>query len=253
MLRLALLLAAAGVVATTAAGATPVSSGHFDLRGVVVSVVDGDTVDVRIARSGRRERVRILGVDTPERGACFAGAATAETRRLTSRKRVRLVGDRSQARRDRYGRLLAYVSAPGVPDVGRRLLERGLARVLVVGRPFRRAAAYRAAERAAESTALGLWHACLPVSPPPPPPPPPPPAEPPPPPPPPPPAEPPPPSLPPPPARCAPSYPDFCVAPPPPDLDCADFDQKRFRVLWTVADPDPHRLDGDRDGVACES
>ena len=71
-------------------------------------------------RRRRRERVRILGVDTPERGACGAPErATAETLRLTDRRTVRLAGDRSQARRDRYGRLLAYVSAPGAPDVGR--------------------------------------------------------------------------------------------------------------------------------------
>ena len=49
--------------------------------------------------------------------------------------------------------------------------------------------------------------------------------------------------------NCHPSYPDFCIAPPPPDLDCRDFTQKRFRVL----PPDPHRLDFDRDGIGCEN
>ena len=55
------------------------------------------------------------------------------------------------------------------------------------------------------------------------------------------------------PTNCHASYPDFCIPPPPPDLDCANFTQRRFRVLWNVPDPDPHRLDGDRDGIACES
>ena len=48
---------------------------------------------------------------------------------------------------------------------------------------------------------------------------------------------------------CDPSYPDFCIPPPPPDLDCGDIPQKRFTVLQ----PDPHRFDGDKDGIGCES
>jgi micrococcal nuclease len=210
---------AAAAFAATGVGAAPA---HFTLSGPVLRVVDGDTIDVRAG--GRGERVRILGVDTPERGACYSARATAETRRLTIGKTVRLIGDRSQARRDRYGRLLAYVSAPGTADVGKRLLERGLARVLVVGRPFQRVESYRAAEQAAQGAPVGMWAACEPAG-----------------------------------AGptqsevCAASYPDFCVPPPPPDRDCADFSQRGFRVRWDVPNPDPHRLDGDRDGVACES
>ncbi len=48
---------------------------------------------------------------------------------------------------------------------------------------------------------------------------------------------------------CDSSYPDFCIASPPPDLDCGDISQKRFTVLQ----PDPHRFDGDKDGIGCES
>ena len=50
-------------------------------------------------------------------------------------------------------------------------------------------------------------------------------------------------------SNCDPSYPDFCIPPPPPDLDCKDIPQKRFTVLQ----PDPHRFDGDKDGIGCES
>ena len=54
--------------------------------------------------------------------------------------------------------------------------------------------------------------------------------------------------------RCHPSYPDFCIPPPPPDLDCGDIaaNRKPFRVRHDVANPDPHRFDRDRDGRACE-
>jgi micrococcal nuclease len=49
--------------------------------------------------------------------------------------------------------------------------------------------------------------------------------------------------------NCDASYPDVCIPPPPPDLDCGDIQYKRFRVL----PPDPHRFDGDHDGIGCES
>lgn len=53
--------------------------------------------------------------------------------------------------------------------------------------------------------------------------------------------------------RCHPSYPDYCIAPPPPDLDCPDIKgRKPFRVLHDVRNPDPHGFDRDRDGRACE-
>jgi hypothetical protein len=56
-----------------------------------------------------------------------------------------------------------------------------------------------------------------------------------------------------PPPRCAASYPDECITPPPPDLDCGDIRYRKFRVLWNVPDPDPHHFDGNHDGVGCES
>jgi len=49
--------------------------------------------------------------------------------------------------------------------------------------------------------------------------------------------------------NCDPSYPDFCITINSPDLDCGDIPQKRFTVLQ----PDPHRFDGDKDGIGCES
>ena len=49
--------------------------------------------------------------------------------------------------------------------------------------------------------------------------------------------------------NCDPSYPDFCIQPPPPDLNCKDIPAKKFTVL----PPDPHRFDGDKDGIGCES
>ena len=47
---------------------------------------------------------------------------------------------------------------------------------------------------------------------------------------------------------CDPSYPDECIPPSPPDLDCGQIPFRDFRVL----PPDPHRFDGNHDGVGCE-
>lgn len=50
-------------------------------------------------------------------------------------------------------------------------------------------------------------------------------------------------------AACDPAYPDFCIPPTPPDLNCEDVDGVEFTVLA----PDPHGLDADGDGIGCES
>lgn len=73
-------------------------------RGTVQRVLDGDTIDVRLV-SGRRERVRLIGINAPELNPleCFGAEARAAAQRLAYRKRVLIVGDRTQATRDRYG------------------------------------------------------------------------------------------------------------------------------------------------------
>ena len=49
--------------------------------------------------------------------------------------------------------------------------------------------------------------------------------------------------------KCDSAYPDFCIPPPSPDLDCKDITEKKFKVL----PPDPHGFDTDGDGIGCES
>ena len=49
--------------------------------------------------------------------------------------------------------------------------------------------------------------------------------------------------------NCDPAYPDVCIMPPPPDLDCKDVPYKRFKVV----PPDPQMFDIDKDGIGCES
>lgn len=128
----------------------------FERQATVASVVDGDTL-VALVEGHGRDRVRVLGIDTPERGACFAGRATSEARALALGRRVELQGDSSQRERDRHGRLLAYVKLPGGRDLGLELLSGGYARVLTVGRPFERVEEYRRAEQAGRRLSASIW------------------------------------------------------------------------------------------------
>jgi micrococcal nuclease len=147
------------LVTVPAAGA-----GRFELRGTVTRVVDGDTVDVRLAGE-RSERVRLIGIDSPERRECGYAAATLRTRTLALGRAVLLRGNRTQDTRDRHGRLLAYVWA-GKRDVGETLVRGGFARVYVFERPFLRLGAYRRAEQVGRLSQQGLWK-CGPQIPPP--------------------------------------------------------------------------------------
>lgn len=96
-----------------------------DARGWrVVNVVDGDTLDVR-SPGGAEERVRVIGIDAPERGECGYGEASVAVADLVFGRDVDLVPG-ARGDRDRYGRLLRYVDVDGV-DAGLELLHQGLA------------------------------------------------------------------------------------------------------------------------------
>jgi micrococcal nuclease len=126
--------------------------------GVVVRVVDGDTIHVRLA--DRLEKVRYIGVNTPEvhhpsKGAEPGGTeARAMNRHLVEGKRVRLELD-VQAR-DRYGRLLAYVWV-GATMVNAELVRLGYAQVMTIPPNVRHQALFVKLQRDAREAGRGLW------------------------------------------------------------------------------------------------
>jgi len=131
--------------------------------GRVVKVVDGDTIHVQLAT--RREKVRYIGVDTPEtkdptKGVqCFGERASQFNARLVAGETVRLVRDVEQ--RDRYGRLLAYVyRARDGLFVNAELARQGYATVLTIAPDVRHAGDFAAAARDARAHGRGLWSAC---------------------------------------------------------------------------------------------
>lgn len=215
-----------------AALAVPVATGASEGGAVVQRVVDGDTL---VLAGGTR--VRLVQIDTPEVGSqeCYSRAAARALGRLAPPgTRVRLEADARLDHVDRYGRLLRYVFV-GSTNVNLALVRAGDATVWFYrGERGRYASRLLAAATRARSLRLGLWGACRAVWNPDAP------------------------------ATtgpgsgtatspsgsdgCDPAYPDVCIPPPPPDLDCADVPYRRFRVLA----PDPHRFDADHDGLGCE-
>ncbi|MGH9270738.1 MAG: thermonuclease family protein [Ilumatobacteraceae bacterium] len=138
--------------------------------GTVIDVIDGDTVDIEIA--GQEQRVRLLGIDTPEvflaDGAppeCFGPESSAFTAELlTDGARVRL--ERDVVGRDDYGRLLAYVyvlddgAVTGGSMVNEAIVRQGYARPLIIAPNGAYATRFVAAATAAEAEGLGLWGGC---------------------------------------------------------------------------------------------
>lgn len=140
----------------------------------VVDVVDGDTIDVRFA-DGTEERVRLLGVDTPEvhtevapeeyegipdteaSRSCLETwgdrASEYATEQLAGRT-VTVVTDAEADRRGGYDRLLAYVETNG-DSFNYALLEHGYARLY--DSEFTQRDRYAAAEQQARANGTGLW------------------------------------------------------------------------------------------------
>jgi len=138
-----------------------------ELRGRVEWIYDGDTI--KVTEVGK---VRLLGIDTPEREASDKdrffvrlGGNGKALRRISGEalrfnienvkgKEVRLSLDREE--RDDYGRLLAYVTLPDGRLLNRILLEKGFA-IVFRRYDFRRKDEFLAAEAEARRGGEGLW------------------------------------------------------------------------------------------------
>lgn len=135
-----------------------------DGAATVVEVIDGDTILVEVA--GREERVRLIGIDTPETKdprrpvQCFGAEAAARTAALLPPgTEVRLVRDVEL--RDRYERLLAYVHRAGDDlFVNLTLAREGYAAAATYPPNVAHTEAIVAAAARARDEGRGLWGAC---------------------------------------------------------------------------------------------
>jgi micrococcal nuclease len=129
---------------------------------VVTEVVDGDTIAVRMGEED--VKVRLLGLDTPEtvdprrEVQCFGQEASAMAKSKLLGENVRLEDDKSQADKDKYGRLLRYVYLPDGTLFNKWLIANGYGfEYTYNSNPHRYQADFQAAEDLAREQGLGLW------------------------------------------------------------------------------------------------
>lgn len=133
----------------------------------VTSFADGDTFSVDM--NGTTEKIRLIGVDTPETHdprksvQCFGQAASAFTKNLVANNRVRLEADPTNTDRDRYNRLLRYVYLPDGRLVNAEIIKQGYGFAYTYF-PFTKLEEFRAYEKLAREGNLGLWGDCTPTS-----------------------------------------------------------------------------------------
>lgn len=128
----------------------------------VLFVIDGDTIDVSI--DGKKERVRLIGIDAPEMGfenkkeMCFAKESREKLMEFIGEKTVRIASDSTQQNRDVYNRLLRYVYLPDETNVNSLMIEEGYAYEYAYKEiPYLYQKEFQEAQQKAKSLKLGLW------------------------------------------------------------------------------------------------
>ncbi|GAA2186052.1 thermonuclease family protein [Leucobacter alluvii] len=134
----------------------------------VVAVIDGDTIKT-VDAEGTVNRVRIIGIDTPEIGRggaadeCWAQDARTALASLLDGRDVDLISDPSQGDVDRYGRLLRHLHTDA-GNVAEQLIEQGAGHEYTYSKPYIGQAEFRGAESSARDAEAGLWGACTPTN-----------------------------------------------------------------------------------------
>ena len=133
----------------------------------VSEFIDGDTIAVDM--NGSNEKVRFIGVDTPEthdpRKAvqCFGVAAADFTKKTIGTQPVRLEADPTNTNRDRYNRLLRYVYLPDNTLVNAEIIKQGYG-FAYTGFPFTKMEEFKQDQKQAQEQNLGLWADCQPTA-----------------------------------------------------------------------------------------
>jgi endonuclease YncB( thermonuclease family) len=150
-----LLLAAALLAARHWSSSPVIDPSGQRMRCPVLSVTDGDTL--RVEYQGREERIRMLRINTPERGAPGSKQASERLRKLVQGGIIGLEFETpAQEERDSYKRLLAYVFV-GDTNVNVELVRQGWSRFYDRHGEGKYAEAFRAAEREAREARRGIW------------------------------------------------------------------------------------------------
>lgn len=209
----------------------PIDTGNLSYY-AVVRVVDGDTISIN--KNGSLETVRMIGVDTPETVhpskpvQCFGQEASAKTKTWLEGRNIILEIDDTQGERDKYGRLLGYVRRDDGLFINLELINQGYAHEYTYNIPYKYQKEFQIAEKEASTSGRGLWavgvceteevsSVIVPVA-----------------------------------ASASIVKGSYqCSS----DIyNCSDFStQAEAQALFLSCSVDVHRLDSDKDGVACES
>jgi micrococcal nuclease len=132
----------------------------------IARVIDGDTYEILI--NGKKEKIRVLGIDTPEKKGgfrpegCFGNDASIYAKTQLREKDVALLNpkakknDEDNENRDKYGRLLRYVFVEG-RDFGAHLITEGYASSYKKF-PHERLQYYNQLEKTAQQQQKGMWN-----------------------------------------------------------------------------------------------
>lgn len=124
----------------------------------VKRVIDGDTIELE---SG--ERVRLLGVNTPETKhptktvEQFGKEAAAFTKRMLEGKQVRIELDPVASQKDKYSRTLAYVFLQDGTHLNAEIIRQGYGFATLGRPPLKHQEEFRQLETEARDQRRGLW------------------------------------------------------------------------------------------------
>lgn len=128
----------------------------------VLRVTDGDTIHINY--NGKNEKVRLIGLDTPETKdprkpiQCFGREATAKMTELAENKNIRLEFDKTQGERDKYGRLLAFVYSEDSKNLAYEMIRQGYGNEYTYNsNPYKYQNEFKEAARKAREENKGLW------------------------------------------------------------------------------------------------
>jgi endonuclease YncB( thermonuclease family) len=122
-------------------------------RGRVVDVIDGDTLTVEPIEGGDRVRIRLHGIDAPERKQPFGETARDYATKITLYKQATV---RPQ-NRDRYGRIVAVMEIDGSGVLQEVLIDSGMAWVYPRYCRGGDCGAWESRQRKARKQSIGLW------------------------------------------------------------------------------------------------
>lgn len=127
----------------------------------VTKVTDGDTLHIDM--DGTDEKVRLIGINTPEtvdprkEVECFGKEASNRMKDLAEGKLVRLEYDDSQSLRDAYDRLLAYVYLEDGQMLNRKMVAEGYAYEYTYMTPYKYQREFKELQNIARTSERGLW------------------------------------------------------------------------------------------------